>query len=433
MSAMGYEHRQQDTESAVHEEEEEEDEEVAVPQSFICPISLDVMEDPVTVSTGHTYNRESIQKWFNEGHSNCPLTMQHLQDKILIPNHMLHAIMHNWFSNRIKTWRSSSDLLVMPVKELPPILQATILLSELRKEGLSVKVGVLEKFRSLAQENANIRTSIIDAGAVPLLTSLLVATADGREEQFFASIGTLAVLPLSQEVKRQIGRSKVLQILCSAVSCVNPNTSLYSLEMLVSLAELDEMKILISHKSGTILSLLHLVEDTSFSKLAKESLHLIQSLTSLRSNRHIIIREGAVRVLTDLLSQTKHTKQAEDILTVLETLSHLAEGRAAMVQHPIAIPSIVKMIHRVSERCTKMTISILWTVCKADPEGGGMMAIRGGAMVQVLLVLQCEWSSRVKWKAMEVLKIMQGQVGHCSYNRIMVSSFQEKVPSTIVV
>ncbi|KAL0410183.1 UNVERIFIED_CONTAM: E3 ubiquitin-protein ligase PUB23 [Sesamum latifolium] len=36
--------------------------EIEVPY-FLCPIALDIMKDPVTISTGITYDRDSIEKW----------------------------------------------------------------------------------------------------------------------------------------------------------------------------------------------------------------------------------------------------------------------------------------------------------------------------------------------------------------------------------
>uniref|UniRef100_A0A0D3GC55 U-box domain-containing protein n=1 Tax=Oryza barthii TaxID=65489 RepID=A0A0D3GC55_9ORYZ len=31
---------------------------------FLCSISMELMEDPVTVATGVTYDRRSIERWF---------------------------------------------------------------------------------------------------------------------------------------------------------------------------------------------------------------------------------------------------------------------------------------------------------------------------------------------------------------------------------
>ncbi|XP_062098902.1 U-box domain-containing protein 12-like [Humulus lupulus] len=36
-----------------------------IPDDFRCPISLELMKDPVIVSTGHTYERSCIQKWID--------------------------------------------------------------------------------------------------------------------------------------------------------------------------------------------------------------------------------------------------------------------------------------------------------------------------------------------------------------------------------
>ncbi|CAA0810724.1 plant U-box 24 [Striga hermonthica] len=37
--------------------------EIEVPQYFLCPISLQIMKDPVTTVTGITYDRDCIEKW----------------------------------------------------------------------------------------------------------------------------------------------------------------------------------------------------------------------------------------------------------------------------------------------------------------------------------------------------------------------------------
>ncbi|KEH35601.1 putative aminoacyltransferase, E1 ubiquitin-activating enzyme [Medicago truncatula] len=39
--------------------------EITIPHLFRCPISLDLLEDPVTLTTGQTYDRSSIEKWIS--------------------------------------------------------------------------------------------------------------------------------------------------------------------------------------------------------------------------------------------------------------------------------------------------------------------------------------------------------------------------------
>jgi hypothetical protein len=46
-----------------------------------CPISLELMQDPVIALDGHTYEREAIEKWF-ECSNSSPLTNEKLDSKV---------------------------------------------------------------------------------------------------------------------------------------------------------------------------------------------------------------------------------------------------------------------------------------------------------------------------------------------------------------
>lgn len=61
----------------------------AAPASFYCPISMELMADPVMVATGHTYDRVCIEKWLQQGHRTCPATGLKLRHLELVPNHAL--------------------------------------------------------------------------------------------------------------------------------------------------------------------------------------------------------------------------------------------------------------------------------------------------------------------------------------------------------
>eukprot|EP00966_Prymnesium_polylepis_P207622 4809327-Prymnesium_polylepis.1 len=59
------------------------------PKAFECPISGEVMIDPVTCADGHTYEREQIERWFATGAVTSPATGAPLPHMQLIPNHAL--------------------------------------------------------------------------------------------------------------------------------------------------------------------------------------------------------------------------------------------------------------------------------------------------------------------------------------------------------
>jgi serine/threonine protein kinase len=60
-----------------------------VPGGFVCPISSEIMRDPVLCADGHTYDRPSIERWFAGGHSTSPNTGARLPHVNLVPNHAL--------------------------------------------------------------------------------------------------------------------------------------------------------------------------------------------------------------------------------------------------------------------------------------------------------------------------------------------------------
>jgi len=57
--------------------------------SFLCPITRDVMEDPVSAKDGHTYEREAIEMWFHNN-SRSPKTNEQISTE-LIPNYALKS------------------------------------------------------------------------------------------------------------------------------------------------------------------------------------------------------------------------------------------------------------------------------------------------------------------------------------------------------
>ncbi|CAL1357043.1 unnamed protein product [Linum trigynum] len=69
---------------------------VRIPPYFRCPLSLELMLDPVIVASGQTYERNAIQKWLDHGLAICPKTRQTLSHANLIPNYTVKAMIANW-------------------------------------------------------------------------------------------------------------------------------------------------------------------------------------------------------------------------------------------------------------------------------------------------------------------------------------------------
>lgn len=69
---------------------------VPIPADFCCPLSLELMTDPVIVASGQTYERGFIKNWIDLGLTVCPKTRQTLGHTNLIPNYTVKALIANW-------------------------------------------------------------------------------------------------------------------------------------------------------------------------------------------------------------------------------------------------------------------------------------------------------------------------------------------------
>ncbi|XP_043711033.1 U-box domain-containing protein 44-like [Telopea speciosissima] len=69
--------------------------------AFVCPLTKQVMRDPVTLENGQTFEREAIERWFKECKESgrklvCPLTQKELKSTDLNPSMALRNTIEEW-------------------------------------------------------------------------------------------------------------------------------------------------------------------------------------------------------------------------------------------------------------------------------------------------------------------------------------------------
>ena len=62
-----------------------------VPDGLICPLSLEIYEDPVVAADGFSYERREIENWFARGNRTSPKTNEELPHTFLVPNRDLKS------------------------------------------------------------------------------------------------------------------------------------------------------------------------------------------------------------------------------------------------------------------------------------------------------------------------------------------------------
>lgn len=66
------------------------------PDEFLCPISREVMKDPVIAADGYSYERESIESWIRGKTKTSPMTNLPLLTTLLTPNRSLKMAIARW-------------------------------------------------------------------------------------------------------------------------------------------------------------------------------------------------------------------------------------------------------------------------------------------------------------------------------------------------
>ena len=63
-----------------------------VPENLCCPISMELMAQPVIAADGFTYDRASIEAWLARGKTTSPTTGAPLEHTHLTPNHLVKSM-----------------------------------------------------------------------------------------------------------------------------------------------------------------------------------------------------------------------------------------------------------------------------------------------------------------------------------------------------
>ena len=69
---------------------------VAILNEYLCPITLDIMFDPVVTADGFSYEKSAFLRWLETGHKNSPQTNEKLKHDDVTPNHSLRSRIQNF-------------------------------------------------------------------------------------------------------------------------------------------------------------------------------------------------------------------------------------------------------------------------------------------------------------------------------------------------
>ncbi|KAL4582123.1 hypothetical protein LXL04_006664 [Taraxacum kok-saghyz] len=346
-----------------------------IPSVFICPISLEPMEDPVTLCTGQTYERSNILKWFAIGHFTCPTTMQELWDDSVTPNNTLHRLIHTWFSQKYFQKKKKSEDVQGLTSEI---------LDTLKQIKGQARIQSLKELRQVVTAHVIARKTVVDKGGVSLLSSLLgpyTSHAIGSEV-----ISILVHLNLDSSSKSNLTQPAKISLMVDMLNEGSIETKINCTQLLKLLIGDDDFnfQVEIVSSPSLLVALMKLVRDKRHPTGNLPALSLLKSICSCscsRSQSHkqlriMIITIGAIPQLIELLPGL-NAESLELALFILDSVSNLIEGKLALSDCTNTIPN--------------MEYSLI--------------AIDVGLAAKLLLVIQSGCNPSIKQQSAELLKL----------------------------
>lgn len=387
-------------------------EEVAIPHYFLCPISLEIMRDPVTLCSGITYDRESIEQWiFCSKNKTCPITRQPLPDLDVTPNHTLRRLIQAWCVTN-----AANGIERIPTPK-PPVDKEQII--KLLEEAMNAQTQIksLLNLKAIASQSERNKRVIETAGAVSTLsfivknnyTSIEEVTLDGGIESTRAGDEALTILynlQLSEEGLRNLAgkNADFIPSLVQVMQVGDYKSRAYATLLLKSIFKLLDPVHLLGLKVEVLQVIVNILRDQISHQATKAALEILIEVCPWGRNRIKAAKAGAVSVLIELLLDTDERRACEMILVVLDQLCKCAEGRAELVSHNAGIAIVTKKILTVSPVASERAVRILHSIATFSANSTVIQEmLQVGVVSKLCLVLQVDCEMKNKLKAKEIL------------------------------
>ncbi|KAK8537332.1 hypothetical protein V6N13_042265 [Hibiscus sabdariffa] len=384
-------------------EETKKPDAVVIPDDFLCPISLELMRDPVVVATGQTYERSYIQRWIDSGNATCPKTRQKLEDTTLTPNYVLRSLINQWCakhnieqpSGMVKGRLKKSDGSFHDASCDMAAIQA--LVCKLSSRSIVERKAAVAEIRSLSKSSTGNRILIADAGAIPVLVNLLTTDDVSLQEHAVTSILNLSIFENNKSLIMLAGALPlIVHVLRSGSDEARENAA----ATLFSLSLVDENKLKIG-ASGAIAALVDLLQHGR-TRGKKDAATALFSLCLYQVNKRMAVKAGIIEVLLKMLSDTSNC-MVEEALMILSVLASNHDAKSAMVKASI-IPVLIDFLRTGSARTKENAAATLLPLCTRDAKNLACI-IRLGADIH-LRELAKSGTERAKRKATSLLEYL---------------------------
>uniref|UniRef100_A0ACD5XZ31 Uncharacterized protein n=1 Tax=Avena sativa TaxID=4498 RepID=A0ACD5XZ31_AVESA len=388
------------------------------PHHFVCPISLQPMQDPVTAPTGISYDRRAIERWLADGHATCPVSGRPLALADLTPNHTLRRLILSWDPAAPSSDHDDPGLDAIVAKVMSPgsfpgedVLREAAAAAALSGAArlCMVRAGMLRRvlrlFASCGKKSSRAVAMPTLEACLALVDALDVSADDTR--------------PLVHENLDLVNALTHVLVALENGNCSGGNvaTRVSAVRLLDSVTEAADAALLDRLRPELFRVVTAVLRDRTVPPRAtRAALRALINACGSGKNRALIAEAGAAHEAIELELASwpsspggSSRRVTELVMALLARLCACAEGRAAVAAHPAGIAVVAKRVLRVSAAADACAVRVLASVCgrAASPEVVREMA-RVGAVGKLCCVLQADCDPDVKETARVVLRMHSG-------------------------
>ncbi|RCV06434.1 hypothetical protein SETIT_1G161800v2 [Setaria italica] len=379
-----------------------------VPEQFLCPISSEIMRDPVVLASGQTYDRRFIQEWLGAGNRTCPQTQQVLSNTILIPNHLVRSMISQWCTDNGITLppveNQEEDLVTNNERKTFSKIFERIASSS----NLSEQREAIKDLRLLTKCNSSLRAAI---GEKPDSISQMISTVSNPELENNAEVledmvTTILNLSIHESNKKIIGDDPLaIPFLIRALQSGTMEARSNSAAAIFSLSALNSNKAKIG-ELGAMRPLVDLLEHGSMIA-KKDAASAIFNLCMLHENKSRASKMTLKAIADDLL--------VDESLAILALLS----GDHETVEEIGETGGVASMLRVIKEdqckRNKENAAAVLFAVCMYDRTKLREVAEDENLNGSLAWLTQ-NGTSRARRKASGILDKMKRAVHHTHYS-----------------
>lgn len=363
--------------------------------AFFCPLTKQVMRDPVTLENGQTFEREAIEKWFRECKESgrklvCPLTLKELKTADLKSSIALRNTIEEWnarneaaqldMARKSLNPSSSESEVLLALKYVQQICQKSrsnkhvarnaglipMIVEMLKNGSRKVRCKALETLKTVVEEDSDNKEILADGDTVRTIVKFLSHEQSKEREE---AVSLLYELSKSEALCEKIGsiNGAILMLVGMTTSKSDNILTVENAEKTLENLEKFENNVRQMAENGRLQPLLTQIREGP--PETKLSMSNFLGELVLDNDIKVLVAKSVGSSLINIL-RTGNMQSREAALKALNQISSCEASAKVLIEAGI-LPSLVKDLFTVGTnqlpmRLKEVAATILANVVNSD-------------------------------------------------------------------